>query len=73
VRRRLVTEQGSARHVSSVLLTEDEAEWALAHEAVLHRATGWDVCEHDGAVVALRGDVKRMITIRESGPMDDEL
>lgn len=66
---RLVTEQDGSTHISSVVLTEDEAKEALGLEALMHGMTGWMVIAPTGcplaefAMVCIRGEVSRLISV----------
>lgn len=72
---RLVTTQGVESHVSSVVLSEEEARQQLDIEADVHRKFGWTVTRGEDVVVARRmgerGLIERVVTIRVSGPLDD--
>lgn len=77
-RARLVTRQGRETHVSSVVLSPEEAADMLEHEAELHEQTGWDVDRFvDGTgtligVLASNGPVRRSISVKTFTPWDDK-
>lgn len=68
---RIVTIQNEREHVSSVVLSEDEAYEHLAYEMELHEAAGWIVHYTHGVVFANRDDSTRMIFVRSYEPLDD--
>lgn len=74
-RYRLVTasSRSATEHVSSVLLAESEVDEHLELEASLHAAFGWLVTRGERMVVCTHNDTTRVITVRESDPMDDAL
>ena len=72
-RYRLVETQGGNTHVHAVVLAEDEVQATLDAEALLHRAGGWTVTEGDRVLVCRKKTVERIITVRESDPLNDSL
>lgn len=70
---RLVSHQNGRRHVSSVVLSADEAIDALDFEAHMHEAAGWTVTQGDLIVVATRGDISRVIEAQAFEAMADAL
>lgn len=74
-RYRLVTASTNSpeEHVSSVLLGASEIDEQLETEASLHALAGWTVTRWERTVVCRRGNTTRVITVRESIPMDDAL
>lgn len=60
-------------HVSSVILGESEIQEHLDIEADMHRMAGWVVTRGDWTVVCRRGPITRVIGVRESDAMNDEL
>jgi hypothetical protein len=61
--------------VHSIVFNQEEARDSLAMEALMHEKGGWEVTWGDDVVVArqiIRDKmVERVITIRESSPLDD--
>lgn len=53
---RLVTMQDKREFVSTVSMSEEDAQSVLAVDTLLHRAAGWRVSEGRGVVVARRGN-----------------
>lgn len=76
-RYRLVTTQGGKPHVSSVVLSEEEARRDLDIEADIHEKFGWIVTRGDEVVVCRKLTpermVERVLTIRKAGPLDDAI
>jgi len=84
---RTVTAGGNETHVSSVILSADEATADILTEASIARAAGWHtVIQGDGLAVELvcsragrrgarlsGGATVRTLTIRQSDPFDDTL
>ena len=74
---RLVSTQGGKPHVSSVVLSEEEARDHLDIEEKIHRDWGWTVTRGEDVVVCRKLTrervIERVITIRESGPLDDAI
>jgi hypothetical protein len=70
---RLVDEQNGNTHVSTVVLSEEEAREHLHIEADLHSLAGWVVTEGLDIVVCRRIDTGLVRTIRcvEFDPMHD--
>jgi phenylalanine-4-hydroxylase len=58
----LVTIQDGREFVSSIALSEDDAESLLAVDRLLHRAAGWQVVRAPHVVVARRGNVVRLLS-----------
>ena len=76
----LTTAGGSTEeHVSSVVMTQEEAIESLEVEEQLALATGWHVIRLETLSKApptlhlWRNDKTRTLRIRESGPFDDEI
>jgi len=61
---RFVTEQNGHEFVSRVRLSEAEARDFLTVDTLLHRAAGWWVTERPELVVARRGEVVRLVSVR---------
>ena len=74
---RIVTTQGTKAHVSSVVLSEEEAREHLDLEAGIHEKFGWIVTRGADVVVArkrvAKGLLERVLTIRETDPFDDHV
>lgn len=74
-RYRMVTTQGLSRHVSSVVMSEEEALEHLDMEAYMHQAAGWDVSLSGSMLVAHKlgesGVLTRTIAIEKFSPMGD--
>ncbi len=74
---RLVTTQGLQDHVSTVVLSEEEAREHLEIEADIHERFGREVSRGEEAVVCRkytdRGLIERTVTIRESTWSQDEI
>lgn len=73
LRNRLVTEQDGAQHVSSVVLSLDEAAEFLDAEADMHKAAGWQVDHYGGMIRCSRGTLVRWLWIRSRSPLEDTL
>ena len=87
IQTRTTTAGGNETHVSSVILSADEATADILTEATIHRAAGWHTVAHGHGVgvelVCSRagrrgarlsgGATVRTLTIRESSPFDDTL
>ena len=87
IQTRTTTAGGSELHVSSVILSADEATADILTEASIARAAGWHtVTRGDGLAVELvcsragrrgaklsGGATVRTLTIRQSDPFDDTL
>jgi uncharacterized protein (DUF849 family) len=76
-RYRLVSTQGGKPHVSSVVLSEEEAREMLDIEEDIHRKWGWTVTRGEDVLVCRKLTdtrmVERVLTIRRSGPLDDAI
>lgn len=76
-RYRLVTTQGGKPHVSSVVMSEEEARRDLDTEADIHEKFGWTVTRGEEVVVCRKLTkermVERVLTIRKAGPLDDAI
>lgn len=73
-RYRMVDEVAGERHVSTVvLLDEEEAREHLHAEATLHALAGWAVTEGTDVIVCRRWETGKVRVIRYEafGPMDD--
>jgi len=68
---RLVDTQNGNRHVSSVVLAEEEVEPHLDAEATMHRLAGWRVTRGEGIVVCRKGRKRRSIHVESFTPFDD--
>jgi hypothetical protein len=68
----LVTVQNGVEFVSTLTVSEEEAESLLALDTLLHRAAGWRVVEGQGAVIARRHNVVRLVRAVRSDPMSGE-
>ncbi len=58
---RLVTIQNGRRHVSSVVLNEDEAIASVIAEIEMHEATGWRVERRPREMTALKAGTLRTV------------
>lgn len=72
-RYRLVTHQGGTEHVSSVVLSHAEALEALQVEEDMHQRAGWITRLYKDRLLCRHNATVRVLTIRESGPMEDTL
>lgn len=63
----LVTVQDGHEFVSTVAVSEEDAESLLAVDTLLHRAAGWRVAGGPNVVVARRGNVVRLVSARPLG------
>ena len=73
-RYRLVTEQnGRPAHVSSLVLSAEEAQESLLAEAWLHDVHGWAVERYPGMIRVERDGKVRWIWVRGREPLEDEL
>lgn len=76
-RYRLVSTQGEHEHVSSVVMSREEALEHLDIEAELHEQTGWDVDRIVSGrgdlefILCRRGRINRRLTIRGFSPLED--
>ncbi len=61
---RLVTVQNGRRHVSSVVLNEDEAIASVIAEVEMHEATGWTVERGARRMAAISPDRRVIRTVR---------
>lgn len=70
---RLVDAQsnGTGPHVSTVVLSEEEAVESLALEALMHRMAGWTVTEGDDVIVCRRGALVRTVQRVEFDALND--
>lgn len=70
---RLVTKTaGRHEHVSSVVLSEEEAVESLDVERLMHEQSGWTVTPGENLIVCRRGDLTRVVEIREYDALTDE-
>jgi hypothetical protein len=78
-RLRPVTTTDDEIYVHPMVLAPDEVDRYLRLEAIMHEEGGWDVERLETATGELRGVIctrnrkRRMISVREFNPMDDEL
>jgi hypothetical protein len=70
-RYRIVTTQDGEAHVSSVVLSAEEAQDSLHAEAKLHTAAGWVVTRSKDTLTATRGETVRVIYPRAFHPLYD--
>ncbi len=72
---RLVTIQNGRKHVSSVVLNEDEAIASVIAEVEMHEATGWAVERRAREMTALSRNRRVVRTVRAErfSPLDDLL
>ena len=74
---RTVTAGGNETHVSSVILSADEATADILTEADIHRAAGWHTTMRGHGIATelgcSRGRTVRTLTIRQSDAFDDTL
>lgn len=74
---RTVTAGGSETHVSSVILSRQEAIDDVSTTARIASLAGWHTATLGHGIgvklVCTRGEVCRSLTIRESDPFDDTL
>ncbi len=70
---RLVTIQNGRRHVSSVVLNEDEAIASVIAEVELHEMTGWRVERRPREMTALKGRTLRTVRAERFDAMHDVL
>ncbi len=71
---RLVTVQNGRRHVSSVVLNEDEARNHILSEEAMHELTGWDVEVDDrrpGQFTARHGRILRTVRAERFDAFND--
>jgi hypothetical protein len=60
----LVTVQDAVEFVSTLAVSEEDAESLLAVDTLFHRAAGWRVVEGKRVVIARRGKVVRLVNAR---------
>jgi len=73
LRNRIVTDQDGQQHVSSVLLTLEEAADMLDLETRMHEATGWTVTRYGTTMRCQKGQTVRWVWIRSKPPLEDTL
>ena len=77
IQTRTVTAGGTELHVSSVILSADEATADILTEADIHRAAGWHTTMRGHGIGTelgcTRGLTARILTIRQSDPFNDTL
>ena len=77
IQTRTITAGGNETHVSSVILSADEATADILTEATIHRAAGWHTTMRGHGIATelgcSRGATVRTLTIRESSPFDDTI
>ena len=72
-RYRLVTEQSGREHVSSLVLSAEEAQESLLAEAWLHDVHGWAVERYPSMIRAERDGIVRWIWASAREPLEDVL
>lgn len=70
-RYRIVTVQNDRTSVSTVLLTEEEAEHCIDVEEQMHTLAGWVVTRNGNTIVARKGETVRVIEVRITTFHDD--
>jgi hypothetical protein len=64
----LVTVQDGVEFVSTLALSEEDAEGLLEVDTLLHRAAGWRIVRGERVVIARRGKVVRLMSARPLAP-----
>lgn len=68
---RFVYSTPNERHVSPIVLSEDEVYDRLDVEVHLHEITGWTVTRGERLIVCRKGALTRVIEAKHFDPFDD--